>query len=74
MASPTIIPHFLKARTPGGLRRLMLRNNIKRQMIFDYQIIHDGQQWFAWFQDDVFHTQKENIAQAEVETTVNKKD
>jgi len=49
----TNIPHFISARSPEGLRRLMLRTNVKHGLIFDYyQIIFDGKKWFAWYQLD----------------------
>jgi hypothetical protein len=44
------IPSFVKARTPEGLRRVMLINNIKNAMQFVY---HDIQFvngfWYAWY-------------------------
>ena len=42
-------PKYLKASSPKGLESLMLSNNIKLGMQFDYQIVHDGKSWFAWF-------------------------
>ena len=42
-------PQFIKAASPSGLVRLMLSNNIKLGMQFDYQIVHDGKSWFAWY-------------------------
>lgn len=30
----------------------MLDNNVKRQHYFDYHIIHDGQNWYAWYEWD----------------------
>lgn len=44
------IPNYLTAQTPQGLRRLMLRNNVKHGMRFTYHDIQfvDGV-WFAWF-------------------------
>jgi hypothetical protein len=42
-------PNYLKATSPQGLVRLMLSNNSKQGMQFDYQIVHDGKSWFAWF-------------------------
>jgi hypothetical protein len=27
----------------------MLKNNLKRGMQFNYQIVHDGKHWYAWF-------------------------
>lgn len=49
---PSHVKHYLKAKTPESLKRLMLDNNVKRQHYFDYQIIHDGQNWFAWYEWD----------------------
>jgi hypothetical protein len=49
---PSHIKHYLKSKTPESLKRLMLDNNVKRQHYFDYVIIHDGQNWFAWYEWD----------------------
>lgn len=43
------IPRFLKAASPNGLVRLMLSNNVKSGVQFEYQIVHDGKAWFAWY-------------------------
>lgn len=48
-ASSLLVPQFLKAASPNGLVRLMLQNNLKRHTQFEYQIIHDGKSWFAWY-------------------------
>lgn len=44
------IPNFITAKTPQGLRRAMLLNNIKTSVQFVY---HDIQfvngQWYAWY-------------------------
>lgn len=51
MADLTAIPDFISASSPKGLRRLMLRNNIKRKAWFEYDIQFnpkDGK-WYAWF-------------------------
>lgn len=44
------IPNFVKAKSPEGLRRVMLMNNIRNAMQFVY---HDIQfvngYWFAWY-------------------------
>lgn len=46
------IPHFLKARSPDGLRALMLENNNKRGCEFQYyQIVFADGFWYAWFYD-----------------------
>lgn len=55
-------PSFLKAASPQGLVRLMLSNNIKLGMQFDYQIVHDGKSWFAWFY--IIQDQKEALSEA----------
>lgn len=56
------VPNFLKAASPQGLVRLMLSNNIKLGMQFDYQIVHDGKSWFAWFY--VIHEPQEALTNA----------
>lgn len=43
---------YLKAKTPEGLKLLMIKNNLKTNSYHDYNIIHDGQFWFAWFEFD----------------------
>lgn len=46
------IKRHIKASTPKGLERAMLRNNVSKNTWFDYQIIFDGKEWFAWYLDD----------------------
>ena len=48
------IPTFLKARSPTGLRRLMLKNNLKHKGVFKYDIKQDVKTgvWYAWYQMD----------------------
>jgi hypothetical protein len=48
------IPNFVTARSPLGLRRVMLLNNAKHRKVFNYYSIHfvDGK-WFAWFYNEV---------------------
>ena len=38
-----------------GLRRLMLKNNIRRGLIFDYKIMQDVKSgdWYAWYRADI---------------------
>lgn len=44
------IPKFLVAGSPRGLRRLMLRNNVRYQRWFQYFDIQNvGGKWYAWF-------------------------
>lgn len=45
------IPNFLVARSPQGLRRLMLVNNTKKGMVFVYQIQFSDGKWYAWYND-----------------------
>lgn len=55
-------PNFLKAASPQGLVRLMLSNNVKLGMQFNYQIVHDGKSWFAWYY--IIQDNKEALANA----------
>ena len=60
------IPHYLKARSPEGLRRAMLKNNVKWGMIFNYyQIIFDGKDWWAWFQLDAVESLQDELNEIE---------
>lgn len=44
------IPSYIKAKSPKGLRRLMLENNIKHRQTIEYFNIQYAQgYWFAWF-------------------------
>ena len=64
VSSPDNIPHFLSARSPSGLRRAMLKNNMKWGMVFNYyQIVYDGQRWYAWYQMNAV----EEMMQAEID-------
>ena len=52
------IPNYIKARSPQGLRRLMLLNNARSSTFYEYthiQFISDaeGGQWYAWYYRDV---------------------
>jgi hypothetical protein len=48
------IPNFLKAKSPQGLRRLMLLNNVKSVIQYTY---HDIQfvngDWYAWYYEPI---------------------
>ena len=64
----TNIPHFLSARSPLGLRRLMLKNNLKHDLIFDYYQIyrdHTDNKLYAWFQLDAVITLEEEVRDLE---------
>lgn len=58
------IPHFIKAKSPDTLRRLMLANNAKYGQFFDYKNIQFANgEWVAWFyrdltMDEVFEAEK----------------
>lgn len=50
LAQSSDIPNFLRARSPQGLRRAMIRNNAKLGMFikyFDIQFVNG--EWFAWY-------------------------
>lgn len=48
-ASSRIVPQFLKAASAPALVRLMLSNNLKHGMQFEYNIMHDGKHFYAWY-------------------------
>lgn len=48
------LPNFLKHRSPEGLRKLMLTNNIKLGQQVNYiSIQFVSGYWFAWFYQDI---------------------
>jgi hypothetical protein len=49
---PTHVKHYLKSKSPETLKVLMLKNNIEKKCYFDYHVVHDGQNWFAWYDFD----------------------
>jgi hypothetical protein len=59
-AKSTVIPDYLTASSPQGLRRLMLLNNKKRGAWHNYQIHFVDGKWFAWYHVEVMST-KEDI-------------
>lgn len=50
---PSHVKHYLRAKTPELLKKKMELNNVEKMHYFDYQIIFDGQNWFAWYEWDV---------------------
>lgn len=55
------IKSFLKAKKPEKLMDLMLENNLKMKAYHDYDIIFDGQNWFAWFDVDINNLINEKV-------------
>lgn len=51
----TVIPNYVTASTPRGLRRVMLRNNVRDGMQYAYEIIFNSKEnkWYAWFYKDI---------------------
>ena len=50
------VPHFLKARSPQGLLRLMFKNNIKHGKEFEYfslQYVAKDKMWYCWYKEEV---------------------
>ena len=54
VAKSSIIPDFLKARSPQGLRRLMFLKNMKDGKQYKYFAIQFAEgSWVAWFYRDL---------------------
>lgn len=48
------VPHYVKAKSPDGLIRAMLANNVKLKAFvgyFDIQFVNGF--WYAWFTIDI---------------------
>lgn len=51
---PTQVPSFLTASTPLGLKRKMVRNNLKFGYFIQYlNIQFANKRWYAWFYIDL---------------------
>lgn len=51
---PGQVPSFIKAKSPMGLRRIMLLNNTKHRKTFQYYSIQFVKgEWYAWFYLDI---------------------
>lgn len=64
MASALTAPRFVKAKSPKGLERAMLQNNIKRARQHVYTIVWDGKDWFGWYYvelDGAYNTEIKEI-------------
>lgn len=48
----TLVPNFLEARDPKGLRALCIQNNITKNKPFKYEITFANGKWFAWYFED----------------------
>ena len=53
MSAALRVPHYVKAKSPEALRRLMFENNAKRGAFFTYQISFGNGEWVAWYYEDV---------------------
>lgn len=58
------VPVYLESKTPEALKLKMLANNIKRRCYHEYRIVHDGSNWFAWYEveaDEVLQKEFERL-------------
>jgi len=50
MKNVDVIKFYLKAKSPEGLKLLMINNNISKNSYHDYAIIFAGGFWYAWYE------------------------
>ena len=57
------IKRFIKAKTAQGLERAMLINNLRDGYFYQYDIMFDGKDWYAWFlkEQNVVDAMKEEL-------------
>lgn len=59
------IPHYISARSPSGLQRLMFANNLKDGVEHQYFDIGMHQnRWYAWFYKEVKTSEPELITRS----------
>ena len=66
------LPNYIKAKTPEGLKQLCLTNSVKKDRYFKYQIMFDGKNWFAWYEEDVAEVLQSEIKASEITNGTNK--
>ena len=53
------LPNFIKARSAKALRVDMIKNNVRLKMSYvDYQVIHDGKHWYAWYKEPIWENEE----------------
>lgn len=55
-----MIPNYLVASSPLGLRRLMLFNNAKQNAFLKYDVMYVEGRWYAWYIADISAPQNIN--------------
>lgn len=57
------IKRHIRASSASNLEIEMLRNNLKNNTFYQYDIIFDGKYWYAWFlkEQDVMEAAKEGV-------------
>lgn len=58
------IPNFLRARSAAGLRRAMLKNNLKHKAFvqyFDIQFNEAERVWYAWYFSNLSRDENQSI-------------
>lgn len=63
--------NYIKAKTPEGLRMLCMKNSISRGYYFKYNVIFDGKNWFAWYEEDVAQQLEDGIKAEELNDAAN---
>lgn len=48
----TLVPNYLDARDPKGLRALCIQNNVSKNKAFKYEITFANGKWVAWYYED----------------------
>lgn len=61
----TVIPNYLAASSPRGLRRLMLSNNRRLGAWIDYRISFVNGKWFAWYYEEMARAEMNPLDQKE---------
>lgn len=66
LGNENLIPKFVSAPSPRGLRRAMHLNNRRNGKKFNYfQIVRDSRRWLAWYYD--FETDPAELASIDKE-------
>jgi len=61
MKNVDVIKFYLKAKSPEGLKLLMINNNITKASYHPYDIMFAGGFWYAWYEASSDNFIKEQV-------------
>jgi hypothetical protein len=58
--------NYVRAKTPEALKAKCLANSVTKGFYYKYNVVHDGKEWFAWYEEDASEILIDGIKASEV--------